>query len=240
MRARLMLLSQLVVLMLTVGSTHVDRRLHQMFVGDRDYEGGYLKMEIEYPPNSKPDVRIESCVEIKGYSVVGVSCKDRPKLMFDIVCTLTDMHYERLELVSQLLAWEKEKNVFYIRDASGKPVEIKTIEILHEEIGQTMMLNVKKDPTSAKLLVLVLVILGIYGSQTTTCTLPEESMMQKYERCMIQYGRVYRTNTEKESRLKIFKENIERIEDFNDAAKQPYKLGINAFADLTNEEFRAA
>ncbi|PHT94263.1 ACT domain-containing protein ACR3 [Capsicum annuum] len=55
-----------------------------MFVADRDYEGGYLEMEIEYPPNSKPDVRIESCVEIKGYSVVGVSCKDRPKLMFDI------------------------------------------------------------------------------------------------------------------------------------------------------------
>ncbi|KAM3324071.1 hypothetical protein P3S67_005222 [Capsicum chacoense] len=44
-----------------------------MFVADRDYEGGYLEMEIEYPPNSKPDVRIESCVEIKGYSVVGVN-----------------------------------------------------------------------------------------------------------------------------------------------------------------------
>ncbi|KAF3636486.1 Senescence-specific cysteine protease SAG39 [Capsicum annuum] len=57
---------------------------------------------------------------------------------------------------------------------------------------------------------------------------------------MIQYGRVYRTNTEKESRFKIFKENIERIEAFNDAVNQPYKLAINAFADLTNEEFRAA
>lgn len=76
----------------TVGSTHVDRRLHQMFFADRDYEGGCLEMEIEYPPNFKPEVRIESCVE-KGYSVVSVSCKDRPKLMFDIVCTLTDMQY---------------------------------------------------------------------------------------------------------------------------------------------------
>ncbi|PHU05974.1 Senescence-specific cysteine protease SAG39 [Capsicum chinense] len=57
---------------------------------------------------------------------------------------------------------------------------------------------------------------------------------------MIQCGRVYRTNTEKESRFKIFKENIDRIEAFNDAVNQPYKLGINAFADLTNEEFRAA
>ncbi|CAN4109127.1 unnamed protein product [Withania somnifera] len=57
---------------------------------------------------------------------------------------------------------------------------------------------------------------------------------------MIQYRRVYRTNAEKESRFKIFKENVERIEAFNDAANQPYKLGINAFADLTNKEFRAA
>lgn len=29
----------------------------------------------------------------KGYSVVTVRCKDRPKLFFDIVCTLTDLKY---------------------------------------------------------------------------------------------------------------------------------------------------
>ncbi|KAF3626374.1 Senescence-specific cysteine protease SAG39 [Capsicum annuum] len=91
-----------------------------------------------------------------------------------------------------------------------------------------------------KLLVLVLAILGICASQTKACTLPEESMMKKYKRWMIQYGHVYRTNAEKESRFKIFKENVELIKDFNDAVNQPYKLGINAFADLTNEEFRAA
>lgn len=45
---------------------------------------------------------------------------------------------------------EKAKNFFYVRDASGNPVEMKTIERLREEIGQTMMLNVKKVPTSAK------------------------------------------------------------------------------------------
>ncbi|XP_070033765.1 ACT domain-containing protein ACR3 isoform X1 [Nicotiana tomentosiformis] len=210
----------------TVGSTHVDRRLHQMFFADRDYEGGCLEMEIEYPPNFKPEVRIESCVE-KGYSVVNVSCKDRPKLMFDIVCTLTDMQYavfhatissdgpyasqeyfirhmdgctleseeekekvvkcleaairrrisegfslelcakDRVGLLSEVTRvlrenglsvtragvttiGEKAKNVFYVRDASGNPVEMKTIERLREEIGQTMMLNVKKVPTSAK------------------------------------------------------------------------------------------
>ncbi|KAA8521586.1 hypothetical protein F0562_012259 [Nyssa sinensis] len=40
----------------------------------------------------KASVTIESCDE-KGYSIVTVQCKDRRRLMFDTVCTLTDMQY---------------------------------------------------------------------------------------------------------------------------------------------------
>lgn len=40
-------------------------------------------------------------------------------------------------------------NVFYVRDASGKPVDMKTIESLRKDIGHTMMINVKKDPLNA-------------------------------------------------------------------------------------------
>lgn len=77
----------------SVGFTHVDRRLHQMLFADRDYEGGGISTnEFEYPPCFKPKIIIERCEE-KGYSVVSVQCKDRAKLMFDIVCTLTDMQY---------------------------------------------------------------------------------------------------------------------------------------------------
>lgn len=72
----------------SVGSTHIDRRLHQLFFADRDYEG----TESEQGCDVKPNVSIERCEE-KDYSVVTVRCKDRPKLMFDIVCTLTDMQY---------------------------------------------------------------------------------------------------------------------------------------------------
>lgn len=77
----------------SMGFTHVDRRLHQMLFADRDYEGGGISTnEFEYPPFFKPKIIIERCEE-KGYSVVSVQCKDRAKLMFDIVCTLTDMQY---------------------------------------------------------------------------------------------------------------------------------------------------
>ncbi|KAA8522580.1 hypothetical protein F0562_013059 [Nyssa sinensis] len=37
-------------------------------------------------------VTVENCKE-KGYSVVNVRSRDRPKLLFDTVCTLTDLQY---------------------------------------------------------------------------------------------------------------------------------------------------
>lgn len=45
---------------------------------------------------------------------------------------------------------EQAMNVFYIRDSSGNPVNMKTIEELRKEIGHRMMLNVKMDPASEK------------------------------------------------------------------------------------------
>jgi UTP:GlnB (protein PII) uridylyltransferase len=37
-------------------------------------------------------VTVENCSD-KGYTVVNLRCPDRPKLLFDTVCTLTDMQY---------------------------------------------------------------------------------------------------------------------------------------------------
>ncbi|XP_076923975.1 senescence-specific cysteine protease SAG39-like [Bidens hawaiensis] len=54
------------------------------------------------------------------------------------------------------------------------------------------------------------------------------------------YGRVYKDAAEKEMRFRIFKDNVEYIEAFNREGGKSYKLGVNAFTDLTNEEFRAS
>ncbi|KAL8481883.1 hypothetical protein ACS0TY_028143 [Phlomoides rotata] len=210
-----------------VGSTHVDRRLHQLLFADRDYEGGCLETGMDC--SVKPNVTIERCEE-KDYLVVTVSCKDRPKLMFDIVCTLTDMQYvvfhatissdgpyatqeyyirhmdgctlekqlgekekvikcleaairrriseglslelcakDRVGLLSEVTrvlrenglsvtragvttVGEQAMNVFYVSDASGKPVDAKTIEELRKEIGHTMRVNVEKAPMDKKAL----------------------------------------------------------------------------------------
>ncbi|KAK4741034.1 hypothetical protein SAY87_024622 [Trapa incisa] len=208
----------------SMGFTHIDRRLHQMLFADKDYETcGLTATSDQYcnpDPSSNPMVTIDRCEE-KGYSVVSVLCKDRPKLLFDIVCTLTDMQYvvfhanissngpealqeyfirhmdgctldseeekervikcleaavrrrvseglslelcakDRVGLLSEVTrvlrenglsvmragvttVGEQAMNVFYVRDASGESVDMKTIEALRKEIGHTMMLNVKK------------------------------------------------------------------------------------------------
>ncbi|XP_020111816.1 ACT domain-containing protein ACR3 isoform X1 [Ananas comosus] len=77
----------------SVGSTHVDRRLHQLMRADEDYgSDGGLTEGTDSDLVSRPVVTVENCGE-KAYSVVTVRCKDRSKLLFDIVCTLTDMLY---------------------------------------------------------------------------------------------------------------------------------------------------
>ena len=80
-------------------------------------------------------------------------------------------------------------------------------------------------------------ILGTLASHAASRSLQEPSMYERHEQWMTSYGREYKDIAEKEKRFQIFKANIEYIESFNKASNKPYKLGINQFADLTNEEF---
>jgi UTP:GlnB (protein PII) uridylyltransferase len=71
---------------------HIERRLHQIMCADRDYndepEDGDGLSESQY----KPVITVQNCEE-KGYIMVNLRCRDRPKLLFDTICTLTDMQY---------------------------------------------------------------------------------------------------------------------------------------------------
>jgi hypothetical protein len=76
---------------------HAPRRLHQMMRADRsarrDGEGeGEGDGERERGGAGMPVVAVEDCAE-RGYTLVNVRCRDRAKLLFDTVCTLTDMQY---------------------------------------------------------------------------------------------------------------------------------------------------
>ncbi|XP_027071829.1 senescence-specific cysteine protease SAG39-like [Coffea arabica] len=93
---------------------------------------------------------------------------------------------------------------------------------------------------SWKLSLTAFLMLAMMASQATSRSLNEASMTEKHEQWMAQHGRVYKDDAEKADRYKIFKENVNFIASFNKAGNRPYKLDINQFADLTNEEFRAA
>lgn len=75
----------------SVGSTHKERRLHQMMYADRDYDNDIMDC-MQRSDRTKPLVTVENYAD-KGYTVVNLICPDRPKLLFDTVCTLTDMQY---------------------------------------------------------------------------------------------------------------------------------------------------
>ncbi|XP_010906194.2 senescence-specific cysteine protease SAG39 [Elaeis guineensis] len=92
-------------------------------------------------------------------------------------------------------------------------------------------------PKSLGMALFVLVLCAC-ASHATARTLTEMTMAERHEQWMIRHGRVYKESAEKERRFQIFKANVEFIESFN-AGNSKYKLGVNQFADLTNEEFKA-
>ncbi|KAK7837329.1 act domain-containing protein acr4 [Quercus suber] len=204
------------------GITHTARRLHQMMFDDRDYGRADDDALNE---NKRPNVNVVNWHD-KDYSVVTIQSKDRPKLLFDTVCTLTDMQYvvfhasikaegpeayqeyyirhidgspvksdaererviqcleaaierrvseglklelcttDRVGLLSDVTRIFRENsltviraevttkagkalNTFYVRDASGYPVDSKTIDSIRQAIGQTI-LKVKGSPEELK------------------------------------------------------------------------------------------
>ncbi|KAG2318531.1 hypothetical protein Bca4012_055257 [Brassica carinata] len=95
------------------GNTHMERRLHQKMFMDRDYE---KKFEYE----NSPTVLVQNLPK-RGYSVVNLQCKDRMKLLFDVVCTLTDMAYVVFHAAVRTVG-ETAFLEFYVRHSDGHPV----------------------------------------------------------------------------------------------------------------------
>lgn len=91
-----------------------------------------------------------------------------------------------------------------------------------------------------KVVLALVLVFGMCILPATCRMIPDATMAERHEQWMDQYGRVYKDSAEKAMRFKIFKENVEFIESFNSGGSRAYKLGINQFADLTNEEFGAS
>ncbi|KAG8497973.1 hypothetical protein CXB51_006916 [Gossypium anomalum] len=59
-----------------------------------------------------------------------------------------------------------------------------------------------------------------------------------YETWLVKHGKAYNDLGEKEKRFDIFKDNLKFIVEHN-LVNRTYKVGLNRFADMTNEEYKA-
>lgn len=70
----------------------------------------------------------------------------------------------------------------------------------------------------------------------------EEETRRMYAEWMATHGRTYNAIGEEERRYQVFRDNLRIIDEHNaaaDAGVHSFRLGLNRFADLTNEEYRA-
>ncbi|XP_051149933.1 low-temperature-induced cysteine proteinase-like [Andrographis paniculata] len=65
-----------------------------------------------------------------------------------------------------------------------------------------------------------------------------DALMSLYEAWLVKHGKSYNDLGEKEERFGIFVENLRYIDEQNAVPNRSFKLGLNRFADSTNEEYR--
>ncbi|OVA15890.1 Granulin [Macleaya cordata] len=76
-----------------------------------------------------------------------------------------------------------------------------------------------------------------FDEQSTSSSRTDKDLNDLYESWLVKHGKNYNALGEKERRFEIFKDNLKFIEEHN-AEDRSYKVGLNKFADLTNEEYR--
>ncbi|CAN6827489.1 unnamed protein product, partial [Brassica oleracea] len=73
-----------------------------------------------------------------------------------------------------------------------------------------------------------------------SCGLFEAAAKVKHEQWMARTTRKQRYTERKNRRFEIFKKNLELVQSINMNKNATYKMNVNKFSDLTDEEFRAA
>ncbi|KAL6894104.1 hypothetical protein ACP4OV_008202 [Aristida adscensionis] len=93
----------------------------------------------------------------------------------------------------------------------------------------------------ATLILAILVASSVLGALAARELAEEDAaaMAVRHEKWMAEHGRTYKDEAEKARRLEVFRANAKLIDSFN-AAGHSHRLATNRFADLTDEEFRAA
>lgn len=66
-----------------------------------------------------------------------------------------------------------------------------------------------------------------------------DEVLALYEEWLVKHGKSYNGLGEKGKRFEIFKDNLRYIDQQNSLPNRTYKLGLNQFSDLTDDEYRS-
>ncbi|PWA92500.1 Cysteine peptidase, asparagine active site-containing protein [Artemisia annua] len=93
--------------------------------------------------------------------------------------------------------------------------------------------------TTTYAILLCLIISQTCATNIIPKTRSEQEVRNTYELWLIRHEKTYNALGEKERRFQIFNENLKFIDEHNASGNLTYKVGLNRFADLTNEEYRS-
>ncbi|XP_062215221.1 ACT domain-containing protein ACR4-like [Phragmites australis] len=156
-------------------ATHIERRLHQMMLDDGDCEQLQQRAPDQF---QRSNVTVRNWND-KDYSVVTIRCKDRPKLLFDTVCTLTDLHY--VVFHANIDAKENQSyQEFYVRHVNGSPMNTETerlqvIQCLEAAIERRVSEGVKLELCTKDKVGLLSEVTRIFRENSLTVTRAEVS-----------------------------------------------------------------
>ncbi|CAL4999939.1 unnamed protein product [Urochloa decumbens] len=107
-----------------VGAARAERRLHKLMLDDGGAGGEEaVAGEDDRCGRARPKVVVMDCTE-RQYTVVILRCRDRPKLLFDTLCALSDLHYVVFHGTVDAERGSKEDayQEYYVRHVDGRPV----------------------------------------------------------------------------------------------------------------------
>ncbi|KAL6646241.1 hypothetical protein ACP70R_017849 [Stipagrostis hirtigluma subsp. patula] len=115
------------------GAAHAERRLHKLLLDDgarvgQEAVGGGEERSGNVKARAKAKVVVMDCTE-RRYTVVILRCGDRPKLLFDTLCALTDLQYVVFHGTVDAEGSDEAYQEYYIRHVDGHPVRSDTERI---------------------------------------------------------------------------------------------------------------
>ncbi|KAG2585253.1 hypothetical protein PVAP13_6KG381600 [Panicum virgatum] len=111
-----------------LGTARAERRLHKLMLDDGSGGGGGSEEAVsgedrcgKARPKAGAKVVVMDCAE-RRYTVVILRCRDRPKLLFDTLCALTDLQYVVFHGTVDAERRSREAyQEYYVRHVDGHP-----------------------------------------------------------------------------------------------------------------------